>query len=74
MHLGCSLNPTRGQGPNQQAIFDSKVLQLTNGLERSHGGAFEQVGCHRKRIGCYRNSHSIGDKGNNVPNEFASKL
>ncbi len=59
-HLGCSLNAAHGQGPNQHAILDSKVFQFTNGFERSHGGAFEQVGCHSKR-----------SKGNDVPNEFA---
>ncbi len=48
-HLGCSPNATHGQGLNQHVILDSKVLQLTNGLERSHGGAFEQVECHHKR-------------------------
>ncbi len=48
-HLGCSLNAAHGQGPNQHAVLDLKVFQLTNGFERSHGGAFEQVRCHHKK-------------------------
>ncbi len=72
--FGCSLNVACGQGPTQQAIPDSKVLQFTNGLKRSHGGAFEQVGCHHKRTKCYWNNYSKGGKGDGLLNEFASKL